>query len=44
MATATTVVEPNVKIGPTKLLINGKWVDSASGKNVPYDQSVYGRG
>ena len=35
MATATTVVEPNVKIGPTKLLINGKWVDSASGKTFP---------
>src|ERR1700680_4737101 len=32
MATATTVMEPNVKIGPTKLLINGRWVDSTSGK------------
>ena len=32
MATATTVMERNVKIGPTKLLINGKWVDSASRK------------
>jgi aldehyde dehydrogenase (NAD+) len=32
MATATPAMEPNVKIGPTKLLINGKWVDSASGK------------
>jgi aldehyde dehydrogenase (NAD+) len=30
MATAT--MQPNVKIGPTKLLINGKWVDSVSGK------------
>ncbi len=30
MATAT--LQPNVKIGPTKLLINGKWVDSVSGK------------
>jgi aldehyde dehydrogenase (NAD+) len=35
MATATTVMEPNVKIGPTKLLINGKWVDSVSGKTFP---------
>src|SRR5437879_5795920 len=35
MATATTVMERNVKIGPTKLLINGKWVDSASGKTFP---------
>src|SRR3984893_8867068 len=35
MATATTVMEPNVKIGPTKLLINGKWVDSASGRTFP---------
>src|ERR1700687_3336882 len=35
MATATTVLERNVKIGPTKLLINGKWVDSASGKTFP---------
>jgi len=33
MATAT--MQPNVKIGPTKLLINGKWVDSASGKTFP---------
>src|ERR1700720_2324260 len=35
MATATAVLESNVKIGPTKLLINGKWVDSASGKTFP---------
>src|SRR5258708_39593150 len=35
MATATTVMEPNVKIGPTKLLINGKWVDGVSGKTFP---------
>src|SRR6266480_4774543 len=35
MATATTVMERNVKIGPTKLLINGKWVDSASRKTFP---------
>ena len=32
-ATATPPVTPeNVKIGPTKLLINGEWVDAASGK------------
>jgi len=42
MATATTVLERNVKIGPTKLLINGKWVDSVSGKNFLHDQSVDG--
>src|SRR5579864_8270378 len=35
MATATTVMEPNVKISATKLLINGAWVDSASGKTFP---------
>src|SRR2546423_11950136 len=35
MATATAVRESNVKIGPTKLLINGKWVDSVSGKTFP---------
>jgi aldehyde dehydrogenase (NAD+) len=34
MATAT-AMEPKVKIGPTKLLINNKWVDSASGKTFP---------
>src|SRR5260370_33490560 len=35
MATAAAVLEKNVKIGPTKLLINGKWVDSVSGKRFP---------
>jgi aldehyde dehydrogenase (NAD+) len=32
MATATAVIEPTVKVSATKLLINGKWVDAASGK------------
>ena len=35
MATATTVIEPKVKVSATKLLINGKWVDAASGKTFP---------
>ena len=35
MATATSVIEPKVKISATKLLINGKWVDAASGKTFP---------
>src|SRR5579884_3771243 len=35
MATATTVIEPTVKVSATKLLINGKWVDSVSGKTFP---------
>jgi len=35
MATATTVMEPNVKISATKLLINGQWVNSSSGKTFP---------
>ena len=35
MATATTAIEPSVKVSATKLLINGKWVDSASGKTFP---------
>src|SRR5258708_9055788 len=35
MATAATMMEANVKVGPTKLLINGKWVDSVSGKTFP---------
>src|ERR1700745_2046939 len=35
MATAIAAMQPDVKIGPTKLLINGKWVDSASGKTFP---------
>jgi aldehyde dehydrogenase (NAD+) len=32
MATATTAFEPTVKISANKLLINGRWVDAASGK------------
>src|SRR6202790_4087267 len=35
MATATTVIEPKVEVSATKLLINGKWVDAASGKTFP---------
>src|ERR1700686_3893319 len=35
MATATTAIEPNVQISATKLLINGQWVSSASGKTFP---------
>src|SRR5258708_22434363 len=35
MATASAVFEPTVKISATKLLINNKWVDSASGKSFP---------
>src|SRR5438132_194652 len=35
MATATATMQPNVKIGPTKLVINGKWFDSVSGKTFP---------
>src|SRR6202171_3642977 len=35
MATATTAIEPNVKINATKLLINGQWVNSVSGKTFP---------
>src|SRR6267143_449053 len=35
MATAISVMKPNVKIGPTKLLINGQWVNSVSGKTFP---------
>ena len=35
MATATTVMEPNIKINATKLLINGQWVNSVSGKTFP---------
>src|ERR1700724_3527097 len=35
MATATTVMEPDVKINATNLLINGQWVNSASGKTFP---------
>src|SRR3974390_2586225 len=35
MATATTAFEPSVKVSATKLLINNKWVDAASGKTFP---------
>src|SRR5271169_893443 len=35
MATATAVMEPSVKISANKLLINGQWVNSASGKTFP---------
>ena len=35
MATATTVMEPNVEISASKLLINNKWVEAASGKTFP---------
>jgi aldehyde dehydrogenase (NAD+) len=35
MATATTAIEPNVKITATKLLINGQWVNSTSGRTFP---------
>jgi len=35
MATATTVIEPKIKISATKLLIGNKWVDSLSGKTFP---------
>ena len=35
MATATRAMEPRVSVGPTQLLINNRWVDSASGKTFP---------
>jgi aldehyde dehydrogenase (NAD+) len=35
MATAPAVTEPRVKVGPTKLLINNRWVESASGRTFP---------
>src|SRR5271167_4556534 len=35
MATATSIIEPKVKISATKLLIHGKWVEAASGKTFP---------
>src|ERR1700734_1589756 len=35
MATATTAIEPSVKISANKLLINGRWINSASGKTFP---------
>src|SRR5258708_38889963 len=44
MATATTAMQPEVKIGPTKLLINGKWVDSVSGKTFPTINPSTGEG
>src|ERR1700688_2869201 len=42
MATATTVIEPKVKVTATKLLTNGKWVDAASGKTFPTINSSTG--
>src|SRR5260370_36523655 len=35
MARGRRVMESNVKIGPTKLLINGRWVDRTAGKTFP---------
>src|SRR5471030_3160136 len=35
MATATSVIEPTLKVSATKLLIGNKWVDAASGKTFP---------
>jgi len=35
MATATSVIEPTLKISATKLLIGNKWVDALSGKTFP---------
>ncbi len=35
MATASSVLEPTVKITARKLLINGRWLDSVSGKTFP---------
>src|SRR5260370_15888861 len=35
MARAATMMEGSARVGPTKLLINGKWVDSVSGKTCP---------
>src|SRR5215475_8064123 len=35
MATASTAIEPTVKVSATKLLINNKWVEAASGKTFP---------
>jgi len=35
MATASRAIEPRVNVGPTKLLINNRWVDSTSGKTFP---------
>jgi aldehyde dehydrogenase (NAD+) len=35
MATAPALIEPQVKVGPTKLLINNRWVESTSGSTFP---------
>lgn len=35
MATASSVIEPKVKISATKLLIGNKWVEASSGKTFP---------
>src|SRR5262249_50974030 len=35
MATASTAIEPTVKVSATKLLINNKWTDAASSKTFP---------
>src|SRR5262245_61257799 len=35
MATASTAIEPTVKVSASKLLINNKWTDAASGKTFP---------
>jgi aldehyde dehydrogenase (NAD+) len=35
MATATSVIEPTLKVSATKLLIGNKWVDALSGKTFP---------
>ncbi|HEY2382536.1 MAG TPA: aldehyde dehydrogenase family protein, partial [Terriglobia bacterium] len=35
MSIATSEIGSSVKIGPTRLLINGNWVDSASGRTFP---------
>src|SRR6516164_11189862 len=35
MATASTAIEPSVKVSATKLFINNKWVDATSGKTFP---------
>ena len=35
MATAIPAMQPQIAVGPTKLLINNRWVDSASGRAFP---------
>src|SRR5260370_8085850 len=35
MARAATMMEGSARVGPTKLLIKGKWVDSVAGKTFP---------